>query len=102
MRDEAYVSPISFWEAGLAVRGGRLTLNADLSKWAGAVLNAGYRELPIKTRHTVLMSELAWRHRDPAGRLLVATAQIEGLTLVTSDEKILGWSGEVARLDASV
>ena len=101
-RGEAFVSPISFWEAGLAIRSGRLKLKGELAHWASAVMNAGYRELPIKTRHTVLMSELAWRHRDPADRLLVATAHVEGLTLVTADEKILGWSGDVERMDARV
>jgi PIN domain nuclease of toxin-antitoxin system len=32
---------------------------------------------------------LAWSHKDPADRFLVATARILGLVLVTADERII-------------
>jgi PIN domain nuclease of toxin-antitoxin system len=46
-------------------------------------------------------SEIAWEschlpgvfHRDPADQLIVATARICGLTLITCDEKIPEYSG---------
>ncbi|HIG31723.1 MAG TPA: type II toxin-antitoxin system VapC family toxin [Verrucomicrobiales bacterium] len=32
-------------------------------------------------------------HKDPADRLIVATVRIHGLTLVTSDQKLIGFKG---------
>ncbi len=98
--DQAFISPVSFWEAGVAARKGRLKLPAKLRVWALSVLDAGYREVPITSRHTILANELDWRHQDPADRLLVATAIVEGLTFVTADRTILTWRGELHRLDA--
>jgi PIN domain nuclease of toxin-antitoxin system len=39
-------------------------------------------------------------HADPADRSIVAVARNAGLTLVTADGKILGWQGQLDRLDA--
>ena len=39
-------------------------------------------------RHAVASAELPRHHNDPFDRLLVAQAQIEGLTLVTADERV--------------
>jgi PIN domain nuclease of toxin-antitoxin system len=30
-----------------------------------------------------------WEHRDPADQIIVATARVHGLTILTSDQKIL-------------
>ena len=38
-------------------------------------------------------------HADPADRLIVATA-LRGHLLITADERIRDWPGEVSRLDA--
>lgn len=38
-------------------------------------------------------------HKDPADRLLVATARVHDLTFVTADERILAYRG-VRTLDA--
>ena len=43
---------------------------------------------------------LADFHKDPADRLIVATALDEGARLVTSDAKILAWLGPLARIEA--
>jgi PIN domain nuclease of toxin-antitoxin system len=97
---QAFVSPVSFWEAGIAASKGRLALPASLRVWALSVLEAGYLEAPLISRHTILATELDWRHQDPADRLLVATAIVNALTLVTADRVILSWSGKLDRLDA--
>ena len=44
--------------------------------------------------------ELEEFHGDPADRFIVATTILEGGTLVTADEAILGWSGELVCHDA--
>jgi PIN domain nuclease of toxin-antitoxin system len=97
---DVFVSPISFWEVGVAAQKGRLKLPATLSGWAQSVVEAGYNELPMSIRHAILASDLNWRHQDPADRILVATAINNQLTLVTADRAILGWDGTLSRLDA--
>ena len=38
-------------------------------------------------------------HTDPADRIIVSTV-LDGHRLVTADERILAWSGDLPRLDA--
>lgn len=49
------------------------------------LLETGYTELPVAGTHAVAVDLLPPIHRDPFDRLLVAQAQIEGLTLFTVD-----------------
>jgi PIN domain nuclease of toxin-antitoxin system len=37
--------------------------------------------------------ELTWEHRDPADRVIVATALLQGVPLVTADEEIHRFGG---------
>ena len=39
-------------------------------------------------KHAVAAARLPLHHRDPFDRMLVAQAQLEGLTIVTNDPKI--------------
>lgn len=61
--------------------------------------DAGFTELTIGFGHAALAGALPLHHRDPFDRMLVAQAQIEGLTVVTSDRQIARYS--VAVLPAS-
>jgi PIN domain nuclease of toxin-antitoxin system len=47
-------------------------------------------------------AQLEHFHSDPADRLVVATVQEVGATLMTADEKILGWSGRLDRRNARI
>lgn len=50
-----------------------------------AVEESGFLELPITFRHAARVAGLPAHHRDPFDRLIVAQADVEGLTLVTRD-----------------
>ena len=50
-----------------------------------AVRESGFLELPVTFRHAERVVDLPAHHRDPFDRLLVAQAEVEGLTLVTRD-----------------
>ena len=85
-----WLSPISIWEAGLLMERGRVELFRDAASLLRRALDeTGVREAPL-THDVALESRRLLRlHEDPADRLLVATARVMDLVLVTADRKIL-------------
>jgi PIN domain nuclease of toxin-antitoxin system len=104
-RGELLVSAISVWEIALLEATQRLELSQDVRTWVGRALSFPGVQLKglspsIAIESTRLPGEL---HRDPADRILVATARLTGASLVTSDERILTYArrGHVRVVDAS-
>lgn len=93
------VSGISFWEAALLAAAGRVKLPA-VAQWRADRLADGLRELPLDGEVAIRAAGLGGLPGDPADRFIVATVLTHGATLVTADERILGWSGKLQRLDA--
>ena len=95
----AAVSAITFWEAGMRVQKGMLSLGQHLETWRQELIEAGIVEIPVNGVIAARAGLLTEMHGDPADRIIVATA-LEGHRLITADERILGWSGDLNRLDA--
>jgi len=95
------VSAVSFWETALLVNKGRVQLNDSTLAWRQAVLGLGIREVPLDGFLAIEAVSLMPFHGDPADRFIVATAADEEATLVTADERILGWDGALERQDAA-
>ena len=93
------VSAITFWEVAMRIQKGQLELDFDLYDWRDDLLEHGLVEIPIKGVIAPPAGLLADIHGDPADRLIVATA-LAGHRLVTSDERILAWGGNLDRMDA--
>ena len=49
---------------------------------------AAHTQLPFTQDHALALATLAWHHKDPFDRMLVAQALNEGLTLVTADSLV--------------
>jgi PIN domain nuclease of toxin-antitoxin system len=81
-RSQVFVSSASLWEAEIKAQTGKLKVSGDL---AAQVPLDGFVELPIRFEHGVGAARLPKHHRDPFDRMLVAQAQLEGLTIVTRD-----------------
>jgi PIN domain nuclease of toxin-antitoxin system len=64
---------------------GKLTGPSDL---LDVVVNCGFVEVPIRSRHAVEAGILPPLHRDPFDRMLVAQARCDGLTLVSRDPQV--------------
>jgi PIN domain nuclease of toxin-antitoxin system len=93
---EIYVSVASAWETAIKVGLGKWPEAAGLVEtFAQSLVVPGFRILPISLSHTRTAGLMAAAHRDPFDRLLVAQAQIEGLSLVTSDSKLIGMGAEI-------
>lgn len=94
------VSAISFWEVAMLAERGRVVLPVPVDRWRADWRQAGLIEIPLDGRIALLSCQLENLHRDPADRFIVATAIDRKLPLVTADQKILDWTGQVERLDA--
>lgn len=96
----AAVSAISFWEVAMLAERGRIVLPVPAERWRADWLQAGLVEIPLDGRLALRSCRLANLHRDPADRFIVATALDRNVPLVTADQKILDWDGDLDRLDA--
>lgn len=87
------VCDISFWETALKAARGKLTLSRDPVSWLHDAENAPAIDLlPLDREILVRSARLPRELRDPADRMLVAAAQIHGLSLVTMDERIIAYA----------
>lgn len=89
--DEGFVSAISFWEVAMLVGKKRIELDTTVAAFRTLALRHGLQEEPVDGEVAVSAAELPDSHADPADRMLVATAILRGLTLVTADEILLDW-----------
>ncbi|MFJ9636634.1 type II toxin-antitoxin system VapC family toxin [Streptomyces sp. NPDC101178] len=55
---------------------------------AERVRDSQFTSLPITAGHGVRADRLPALHRDPFDRILIAQAQVEGMTIVTRDQWI--------------
>lgn len=85
------VSVISCWEVANLVERNRIVLSVPLSDWIEQALQyPGIRLLGLTPQIAVESTQLPGDfHRDPADRILVATARSYECPLVTADELIL-------------
>lgn len=83
--NEVFVSVVSTWEIEIKKAKGKLRIPGEL----GAGLTAqGFQTLPVALRHVLAVESLPRYHRDPFDRMLISQAQLEGMTLITSDRTI--------------
>lgn len=95
------VSAISFWECAMLHAAGRLKFRQTPPAWRAELLAAGLIEFPMNGEIAMLSVHLEGLHKDPADRLIVATAIVKGAALVTADAKLLQWKHVLKRHDAT-
>jgi len=94
LRNAVFVSVISVWELAMLERDGRLELHGGADRWSHQALSQpGISLLPLSPQIAVAAVYLPDpMHKDPSDRMLVASARVERLTLVTSDKKIIDFA----------
>jgi PIN domain nuclease of toxin-antitoxin system len=87
---EIIVSAISAWEIAMLVEREKLVLTMDVGSWLATVQAIKVvRFVPVYPETAVKSVELPGEfHKDPADRMIVATARKLAAPLVTKDEKI--------------
>ncbi|MGE0225363.1 MAG: type II toxin-antitoxin system VapC family toxin [Acetobacteraceae bacterium] len=89
-----FVSPISAWEIATLVRKGRITLNRPPEVWFDTLLGLpGIRLADMPPRVLIDSSLLPGAPpRDPADRIIAATARAYGYRIVTRDGELVPYA----------
>jgi PIN domain nuclease of toxin-antitoxin system len=88
-----YISPISAWEVGQLASRGRIQLLITPQRWFARLFEArGVRLAEMSPDLLIASSFLPGKPpRDPADRIIAATARDLGATLITRDRALLGY-----------
>ena len=94
-----WVADITLWEIATLWKLGRIKLHLPLREWLEqATAPPLVRRLPITPAVAAEVADLPDSfHRDPADRILVASARVFGAVLLTQDDRIVS-SGLVQTL----
>ena len=88
--NQLWLSPISVWELVVLVEKRRVTLDRPIERWVEAAINTSpLTEASLTYEVALESSRVRLPHRDPADRLLAATARVFDLILVTADETLI-------------
>jgi PIN domain nuclease of toxin-antitoxin system len=83
--NDVLVSVVGIWEIGVKRAKGKLDMPGNL---VAMIAEKEFDPLPLALSHAVAVEALPHQHHDPFDRMLIAQAQVEGLTLVTSDREM--------------
>jgi len=91
--DERFISSISIWEFAMMVAKKRIELKISPAKWLSrAIEETGIVVMDLSPEIATDSCSLPGEfHKDPADRIIVATARVHNLTLLTKDLKILDY-----------
>jgi len=91
---DVFVSPVSAWEVAIKYQRRGLRLDVAPLDWFVS-LCAHYRltEISLTTDLLCSSTELPPLHKDPFDRILIATALLHNLTILTSDRTIPTYPG---------
>lgn len=93
-RRGGFASAISIWELGIKIQRGKLDLGISIEELVRRIDRSAIVQLLAVDTTTWLRSlALVWDHRDPADRIIVATALLQGVPLVTADAEIQRFEG---------
>jgi PIN domain nuclease of toxin-antitoxin system len=85
---------ISLWEIAMLIAKRRLEIDEEPELFIQAVLDArGYRVLPITSGIAALSQSADFTRKDPADRLIAATALASGAELLSADRAMKGIPG---------
>ena len=84
--NEVFVSPATFWELVIKVRTKKLDLLSPYDEFIrNGIVGNDFMVLPIEAKHTSLLTDMPFHHKDPFDRILVAQALVEGLSIISID-----------------
>lgn len=86
--NEKYVSIVSAWEVAIKLGTQKLQLDGGLAEFFRMIDENGFLLLGIEREYLQSVQSLPFFHKDPFDRLLIATAHVENLMLISIDDNI--------------
>jgi len=90
--NELFFSSASIWEAVIKRGLNRPDFRLDPAALYQGLLDNGYMEIPVASKHVLLVADLPSMHKDPFDRILIAQARAEGVALLSSDGIVAQYS----------
>jgi PIN domain nuclease of toxin-antitoxin system len=88
--NEICVSTVSFWEISLKTRIGKFSFDTvDIKNFPQYARDMGFSIIDLKERETITFHELPLKenHNDPFDRMLLWQAIVNGMALISKDDK---------------
>jgi PIN domain nuclease of toxin-antitoxin system len=91
--DQRAIASISIWEFAMMVKRGRIKLRISPEEWLDHTINrTGLAVFNLSPKIALESCNLLGTFRnDPADRIIVATARVHLLELITKDQKIIDY-----------
>jgi len=96
--NELIFSVASLWEFAIKYAKAPAGFNVSPTELREALMQNGYSELEIGAKHVLAIAGLPALHSDPFDRILIAQSAVEGITLITSDERVAQYPGSVRKV----
>jgi PIN domain nuclease of toxin-antitoxin system len=93
--NELIFSAASIWEIAIKSQLGRPDFQVNASVFRTGLVSNGYVEMDITGVHGVEAGKLPSIHSDPFDRMLVAQANTEGVILLTADQQVSSYVGNI-------
>lgn len=94
-----YFSAVSIWEIAIKSSLNKADFDFLPQDIHHLAIETGFSELAVQAPHTFAVSNMAWHHRDPFDRLLIAQTLSLPAYLLTSDSVLTQYS-ELVQLTA--
>lgn len=98
LKNTVYFSPISVWEVVIKYNLKKVDFDIDPEKLRDRLLVNEYKNVPVTLQHAMAVNELPSIHKDPFDRMLIAQAKFEGMLLVTHDDNVAKYPGQIVRV----
>lgn len=91
-------SAASIWEIAIKSALGRRDFQVEPRRLRRGLLDNRWLEIGITSEHSLATIDLPPLHNDPFDRMLLAQARADGLMLVTSDDQVAQYPGNIAKV----
>lgn len=91
--DNRAIASISMWEFSMMVSTGKVEIKIPTDQWLDQAVNTtGIEVYDLNPKVAAESCNLPGEfHKDPADRIITATARINDITLITKDRKIIDY-----------
>jgi PIN domain nuclease of toxin-antitoxin system len=96
--NELVFSVASLWEFAIKYAKAPAEFRVSPTELREALIQNGYSELDIGAKHVLATASLPPLHGDPFDRILLAQSAVEGIMLVTSDERVAQYPGSIQKV----